>query len=299
MNTFWFWLHHIPAGFVWIEASPEIPANLLSGFLSCLVSSSLMLAQSSCVPVQLMTIVLDEWRGIILVIAVLLEHSDRSLMQAVAFRICPCATNPCGPDWKWGEKAATSGSFSLPITLRRKHQIREIRFGGLSATAWTQPKCRATILMGLRWREIRGCWPALRHSWNSKQQSQELKLDTPASHTPLSLNRPPSSVSLAFSPLLLLLPLFKLRSWRFLALHQHQLDSVHPPLTLPHPASLHIPPTPLLHFQRSAAERLWPHLNIWMYINLLLTGAWRRFMVAQLWWCYGTICAGLTELTTS
>lgn len=82
----------------------------------------------------------------------------------------------------------------MPITLRRKNQIcvrwGEIRSGRLSATVWTQPKCRATILTGLRWRESRGCWPALQHSWNSKQQSQELKHYTQASHTPPSPSKP-------------------------------------------------------------------------------------------------------------
>lgn len=76
-----------------------------------------------------------------------------------------------------------------------------MRIGRLSAAVWLQPQRRATILTGLRWRESRGCWPVLRHSWNSKQQRQELKHYTQASHTPplcLShfLTSPPHPASL-------------------------------------------------------------------------------------------------------
>lgn len=82
-------------------------------------------------------------------------------------------------------------------------ELGEISIGRLSAAVWTQPKCRATILPGLRWRESRGCWPALQHSWNSKQQSQELKHYTQASHTPPPISTARSLVffSLTSSPL--------------------------------------------------------------------------------------------------
>lgn len=66
-----------------------------------------------------------------------------------------------------------------------------------------QTMCCATILTRLQWRESRGCRPALRHSWNSKKQSQELKCYTHASYTsPVSLYTSQTLVSLAFFKLI-------------------------------------------------------------------------------------------------
>lgn len=65
------------------------------------------------------------------------------------------------------------------------------------------------------------------------------------------------------------------------------------------PSSIHSHPIPFTPSHLSAVERLRAHLNIWMYINLLLTGAWHRFTVVQLWQCYGTICARLIKLARS
>lgn len=64
----------------------------------------------------------------------------------------------------------------------------------LSCQLWMQPNCCATILTGLRWRESRGCWPALQHSWNSKQQEPGAETLHPGfSHSPrLSLSLSPS-----------------------------------------------------------------------------------------------------------
>lgn len=115
-----------------------------------------------------------------------------SFQSGVSCSLRASGSDPCGQDWKILFRQHQAGFI---CQQRRGGNIRSVwvlgkkqeeeEFGRLSAAAWTQPECHATILTGLRWREIRGCWPALRHSWNSKQQSQELKHNTQASHTPL------------------------------------------------------------------------------------------------------------------
>lgn len=122
-------------------------------------------------------------------------------------RIWSVATNPSGPDQNWRKKLWPQ-FFSFFFFANHTEEetsdlcvIGEMRIGRLSAAVWLQPERRATILTGLRWRESRGCWPVLRHSWNSKQQRQELKHYTQASHTPplcLShfLTSPPHPASL-------------------------------------------------------------------------------------------------------
>lgn len=187
--------------------------------------------------------------------------------------------------------------FFLLITLRRKHQIcvwlGKWELGGFQLQCDCSPSAVPPY-----WRGYDGVRAGAAGQCSGTAET--------ASSRGRSWNTTPRlltlllSVSHIFSPLLLTLPLFYLRFWSFLTLHHHHLASIHPtPLTLCGLASHWIPPTPLLLFQWSAAEGLWPHLNIWMYINLLLAGAWSRFTAAQLWWCYGTICAGLIELATS
>lgn len=93
--------------------------------------------------------------------------------------------------------------FFLPVTPRREKCYlckAQHKWGGsrnwetLSCQLWMQPNCCATILTGLRWRESRGCWPALQHSWNSKQQEPGAETLHPGfSHSPrLSLSLSPS-----------------------------------------------------------------------------------------------------------
>lgn len=64
---------------------PKYQPTHFFGFLSCLVSSWLLLAQPCCRGAKLVTIVSDEWREINSVTAALFEQSERSLMQATAY----------------------------------------------------------------------------------------------------------------------------------------------------------------------------------------------------------------------
>lgn len=114
-------------------------------------------------------------------------------------------TDLCGLNWDWKETVTPVSIFYffLPVTPRREKCDlckAQHKWGGsrnwetLSCQLWMQPNCCATILTGLRWRESRGCWPALQHSWNSKQQEPGAETLHPGfSHSPrLSLSLSPS-----------------------------------------------------------------------------------------------------------
>lgn len=188
-----FWFFAAPHSFRFcLNWGTSLNTNWLAfGFHSCLVSYLLTLTQPGLPWCQNLWRSSDEWREINVVTTVLFEHSDKSLMQATKhLDLSLCHRSLWARLEVEGKKLWLQSAF-LAVTLYRKNVIF-VRCGGgggrigrLSAAVLTQLKCRATILTGLRWRESRGCWPVLRHSWNSKQQSQELKHYTQAFHTPL------------------------------------------------------------------------------------------------------------------
>lgn len=174
--------------------------------------------------------------------------------------------------------------WSMNVTiLRRKNQS-----GKLPVNAG-HVLCHHTNKVIMAWEGAAG--QPLRHSWNSKKRSQELKCYTHASHTsPLSQYNSLTLVSLAFFKLLLALifsssicslscGLCSFTSFPFWPFLLNSSHTSFPPLVV--------------------SERLGLHLNIIIYMMLVLTGAWHHFTVVQSWWWYETICSRLIKIATS